>query len=55
MSNTEKYDETVGCESNSELNGEGASFRSAKMVSDPAIIIKRRIKGALVPMPRVQP
>ena len=54
MSNTEKYDEAVGCESNSELNGEGASFRSVGMISEPAIIIKRRIKGALVPMPKVQ-
>jgi hypothetical protein len=49
-----KYDSTVGCESNEELNGKGASFRNAPMISEPGIIIKQRIRGALVPMPRVQ-
>ena len=47
-----KYDSTVGCESNEELNGKGASFRNAPMISEPGIIIKQRIRGALVPMPR---
>ena len=52
MSNSEKYDQTVGCESNQELNGKDASFRGAKMVSEPRIVRKMRIGGALVPMPR---
>ena len=55
MSDTSsKYDSTVGCESNEELNGKGASFRSAPMMSEPGIVIKQRIRGALVPMPRDQ-
>lgn len=44
------YDETTPCEGSTELNGEGASYRNAKMVSDPGTILKRRIRGALVPM-----
>jgi hypothetical protein len=54
MSDSTKYDETVGCESNTELNGEGASFRGAKMVSDPRTVRKTRIRGALVPLPRIE-
>ena len=49
-----KYDSTIGCESNEELNGKGASFRNAPMMSEPGTVIKRRIRGALVPMPRDQ-
>ena len=44
-----KYDTTVGCESNTELNGK-ASFRSAPMISAPGTVVKMRIRGALVPM-----
>ena len=47
-----RYDSTVGCESNEELNGKGASFRNAPMISEPGVIKKRRIRGALVPTPR---
>jgi hypothetical protein len=49
-----KYDSTIGCESNEELNGKGASFRNAPMMSEPGTVIKQRIRGALVPMPRDQ-
>ena len=52
MSNQEKYEQTTGCESNPDLNGEGASYRRAPMISEPGTIIKRRIRGALVPMRR---
>jgi hypothetical protein len=40
------------CEGSKELNGKDASFRNAPMISEPGIIIKQRIRGALVPMPR---
>jgi hypothetical protein len=52
MSNDTKYDSTTSCEGSNELNGEGASFRGAKMVSDPRTVMKTRIRGALVPLPR---
>ena len=45
-----KYDQTIGCESNTELNGEGSSFRNANMISAPKTILKRRIRVALVPI-----
>lgn len=32
-----------------ELNGKDASTRNAPMVSPPGTVIKRRIRGALVP------
>lgn len=51
MSNTEKYEQTTGCESNTELNGK-ASFRNAPMISAPGTVRKMRIRGALVPMPK---
>jgi hypothetical protein len=54
MSNDTNYDSTVGCEGSGELNGEGASFRGAKMVSDPRTVRKIRIRGALVPLPRLE-
>jgi hypothetical protein len=47
-----KYEGTEPCEGSKELNGKNASFRNAPMISEPGIIIKRRIRGALVPMPR---
>jgi hypothetical protein len=46
-----KYDTTVGCESNTELNGK-ASYRNAPMISAPGTVMKMRIRGGLVPMPR---
>ena len=46
-----KYDATQGCESNEELNGKGASFRTAPSISAPRTVRKMRIRGALVPMP----
>jgi hypothetical protein len=52
MSNTEKYEQTTGCESSPELNGKNASFRSAPMISAPLEVQKMRIRGALVPMPK---
>ena len=51
---SEKYENTTGCESNAELNGKDASFRTAKMISDTRVVKKVRIKGALVPLPKDQ-
>jgi hypothetical protein len=39
----------------SELNGKNASFRTAPMISAPSIVLKRRIKGALIPLPKKTP
>ena len=50
----ENYDLSTGCESNEDLNGKDASYRNAPMVSGPGTILKRRIRGALVPMRRVE-
>ena len=36
-----------------ELNGKDASTRSASMISPPGTIIKRRIRGALVPFKKL--
>jgi hypothetical protein len=47
-----EHDASFGCESNNELNGKDASFHGAPMISEPRVIVKRRIKGALVPMPK---
>ena len=47
MSNTQ--DSSEYCP-NAELNGKDAHTRSAPMQSEPKTIIKRRIKGALVPI-----
>lgn len=53
MSDTDvNYDQTSGCESNEDLNGKDASTRNAPMISASKLIQKRRIRGALVPMPR---
>jgi len=53
MSDSEtNYDSSQSCEGSEELNGKDASYRNAPMISPPKIIVKRRIKGALVPMPR---
>jgi hypothetical protein len=52
--NESNFDQTTGCESNAELNGEGTSYRNAPMISAPRTVTKRRIRGALVPMPRNQ-
>lgn len=45
-------DETHACEGAPELNGKDASFRTVNMISAPATVVKRRIRGALVPMPK---
>lgn len=50
MSDTStKYDETHPCEG-SEINGKDAAYRTAKMISDSRTVLKRRVRGALVPM-----
>jgi hypothetical protein len=36
-----------------ELNGTDASTRSAPMISSPGTILKRRIRGALVPFKKL--
>ena len=46
------YDMSTPCEGGEELNGEGASYRNAPMISAPRVIQKMRIRGALVPMGR---
>ena len=52
--NESNFDQTTGCESNAELNGEGTSYRNAPMTSAPRTVAKRRIRGALVPISRNQ-
>jgi hypothetical protein len=52
--NDSDFDQTTACEGSEELNGKDASYRQASMISAPAIVVKRRIRGALVPMPREQ-
>jgi hypothetical protein len=49
-----KYESSQGCEGSPELNGSDASYRGAKMISDPATVVKRRIRGALVPTGKKQ-
>jgi hypothetical protein len=46
------YNPNTSCEGNEDLNGKDASTRSAPMISASKLIQKRRIRGALVPMPR---
>jgi hypothetical protein len=53
MSSTEHHNETASCEGSEELNGKGASFRSAPMISAPGTVQKMRIRGGLVPMKKV--
>jgi hypothetical protein len=48
------FDQTTSCDGSEELNGKDASYRNAPMISAPAIVVKRRIRGALVPMPKKQ-
>ena len=48
------FDSSTAPEGSEELNGKDASYRNAPMISAPAIVVKRRIRGALVPMPRKQ-
>jgi len=45
-----KYDETCSSEGSQELNGKDASYRTAKMISDSRTVIKRKVRGALVPL-----
>jgi hypothetical protein len=43
------YDLSASCEGSEDLNGKDASYRSANMISAPRAVLKRRIRGALVP------
>jgi hypothetical protein len=52
MAKEENYQESHPCEGSHDLNGKGASYRNAPMVSAPGTVVKMRIKGALVPMRR---
>ena len=45
---------TTPCEGSEELNGKDASYRNAPMVSSPRTVMKQRLRGALVPMRRVE-
>ena len=54
MDNSESnFETTYSCEGSEELNGKDASFRHAGMISEPRMVVKRRIRGALVPMGRI--
>lgn len=46
------FDVSAAPEGSQELNGKDASYRNAPMVSEPSLVIKKRIRGALVPMSR---
>jgi hypothetical protein len=46
------YDMTTACEGSSELNGKDAAYRHAPMTSAPRTVLKMRVGGALVPMPK---
>lgn len=48
------YDMTTSCEGSEDLNGKDASFRNASMISAPRLVLKRRIRGALVPIGRTE-
>ena len=50
--NESNYDMSTPCEGGEELNGEGASYRNAPMISAPRVIQKMRVRGAMVPMRR---
>ncbi len=54
MSKEDNYQESHPCEGSPDLNGKGASYRNAPMISAPGVIVKMRIKGALVPMRKVE-
>lgn len=54
MEDTEaNYDMTASCEGSEDLNGKDASYRNANMISAPRLIVKQRVRGALVPIRRV--
>jgi hypothetical protein len=53
MEDTEaNYNTTASSEGSEELNGKDASYRQAPMISGPRMVMKQRIRGALVPMRR---
>jgi hypothetical protein len=44
------FDVSTSPEGSAELNGKDASYRNAPMISEPSMVVKRRIRGALVPI-----
>jgi hypothetical protein len=55
MQDTEaNYDMTTPSEGSEDLNGKDASYRNANMISAPRLIIKQRVRGALVPFRRAE-
>ena len=48
------YDMTAFSEGSEDLNGKDASYRNAPMISAPRVVQKLRVRGALVPMPRLE-
>jgi len=44
------YDLSTSSEGSEDLNGKDASYRNANMISAPRMVVKRRVRGALVPM-----
>lgn len=55
MGDTESnFEATTSPEGSEELNGKDASFRNAPMISAPRTVLKQRVRGALVPMRRLE-
>jgi hypothetical protein len=48
------YDINTSGEGSEDLNGKDASYRNAPMISTPKTVLKRRVRGALVPMRRTE-
>ncbi len=48
-----QYDINTSGEGSEDLNGKDASYRNAPMISEPRLVMKRRLPGALVPMRRM--
>lgn len=48
------YDITAFSEGSEELNGKEAAYRNAPMLSAPRLVMKQRVRGALVPVRRVE-
>ena len=48
------FNTSTSPEGSEELNGKDASYRHAPMISEARIIVKQRVRGALVPMRKTQ-
>lgn len=52
MLEEDSLNQTHPCEAHEEANGKDATYRHAPSISEPKTIIKRRIRGAMIPMRR---